>query len=283
MTARAFLATARATRGARTVAVAPHVVAVAEASTAEARDLADAIDATARDLAGAPVREDRGVSAIDAPFASALALSSSWRTSVARGERLLVSAPSRDAILFVTGAHDDLVRRLADRAERAYHAANDPVSPAIYEASSRGLAPFHADGASANATALGHALLAMSEYEAQRAALAVDARADVAVAECQLVLRRGDDRPLTVATWGERVATLLPYVDFVVLAGGDPRTGWRFAIAWDRLERAVGPCWQRAGDLVPPRVRTIAWPDRDALRALYDARDSLLVATAAPP
>jgi len=121
----------------------------------------------------------------------------------------------------------------------------------------------------------------VEDYEAQRALIALDA--PEMVAECTLILRKDDDRPVTVATWTQAM-TLLPIVDVVVLAGGEPDDGWRFAIAWSALEARVGAtCWRRVPALVPPRVRAHAWPSAAVLRELYEARDSLLTSTASPP
>ncbi len=288
---RALLVPARFARGVSARSVAPHVVLAmsragdASVVSADEERLRRALEGTFRDAAATRAREDGGVARIDAPFASALPLAPSWLASALPGaSSALVCVPSRDTLLFAVDAGDDAVRLLADRGERAYHAARDAVSPAIYEAHEDAtLTPFHADGSLANATRLGHALLAMSEYEAQRAEHDAISSHD-AVAECQLVFRREDDRPTTVATWGERVTTLLPIVDVVVVAGGDASAGWRFAIAWGELEAVVGAtCWQRDESFVPPRVRTIAWPDAASLRVLYAARDALLAATASPP
>ncbi len=290
---RALLVPTRLARGKTARSVAPHLVLAIGRDDDSPLVLADearlgrALEATAREVAGTRAREDGGVARIDAPHASALPLAPRWLESALPGATsALVCVPSRDTLLFAVDADDDVVRRLADRAERAYHAARAPVSPAIYEARADGtLTPFRATGALANATALGHALLTMSEYEAQRAELDATTSADVSIAECQLVFRRDDDRPTTVATWGEQVTTLLPIVDVVVVAGGEPNAGgWRFAIAWDHLEgSAAASCWRRDESLVPARVRTVAWPDASTLRALYAARDALLATTASPP
>jgi hypothetical protein len=288
----AFLTTARSARDARTTPVAPHIVlAVAHADDPSALIAADdalvarALESTARGAAGVRMREDGGVARIDAPFASALPLARGWLASALPGApSALVCAPSRDTLLFAVDSGDDVVRRLADRAERAFHAARDPVSPAIYEAHAESLTPFHGAGTLANPTALGHALLAMTEYETQRMELDAGARADLLVAECQLMFHRDGDRPMTVATWGERVTTLLPIVDVVVVAGGDPISGWRFAIRWSDLAAKVqGSCFARDDSFVPARVRTIAWPDAASLRDLYAARDALLSRTASAP
>jgi hypothetical protein len=192
--------------------------------------------------------------------------------------RPVAIVPAR-SLLVVGGDGDDrCLRRMIDTAKAEYQGSPRRVSPALYTVDDAGkvvplvLPPSHP---LAELVAEGHLMLAVAEYQIQKADLEKRLGDGVFVATYQAFHheKRGF---VTVSSWAKGVETLLPETGEVVV--GDPAAGksGSIVVPWDALMQHAGHCLRREPDVEPPRWRTIAWPDEAALAKLRASATSRL-------
>jgi hypothetical protein len=184
------------------------------------------------------------------------------------GGRPVAFAPDRDSLLVVRdgvqlGGIFDIVAAECREAAR-------PVSPMAYTVDDRGaVVPFQAGPGHPlrHAVARAQRSLAGGEYDAQAESLRERwepaVAGHVAVAS-YLLAEHGAAPPVSVATWVEDVATLLPVTDQVALVGRDRRESW--LIDWDVLVGTLG--LRAVPALRPTRYRVGRWPRGEQRRQL---------------
>jgi hypothetical protein len=182
--------------------------------------------------------------------------------------------PSRSRLIIGGDGDERSLAQLIESARREYDASPRSISPALYTVGAQdAVVPLVLPSGHALAmeVAVGHAVLAMSEYNAQQQHLQALLGDDIYVGEVTAI--KGDGIVFTYTTWAKDVPSLLPAADYIVFAGlgadGDAtiRVPWKVALelAGDSL------CFEPGHDL--PRWRTERWPDAatfEKLRARGD-------------
>lgn len=167
--------------------------------------------------------------------------------------RPLAIIPER-SMLFVGGdARPEMVRWLADAAQREHDASNRSISPAVYTVDEAGtVVPYRSTGGDeiANLVRMGHTKLLGQTYEEQKALLEPYYEKigfDVFVATVS-VLRLNDGRPLSWCTWAEGIESLLPKTDVVMVGGSahEERSTWRASVPFEIAKGIAGALWTTA-------------------------------------
>ena len=171
------------------------------------------------------------------------------------------------AKLFVAGDGDVLcLERLLDMAEREYAASRRSISPAMYTVDDTGaVIPLALPDKHPlrNPVALGHARLALAEYDIQQKVLQKDREEDVFVAS-YVAVQREDGTITSYSTWTDGVPTWLPKTDDVALVGGNPEDPTVLRVPWEAMEGML----RELPDVYPPRFETGDWPDAADLEKL---------------
>jgi hypothetical protein len=119
----------------------------------------------------------------------------------------------------------------------------------------------------ASEVAVGHAKLALSEYQAQKEALEKEIEEDVFVASC-FAERRKDGSVSSYTTWAEGVSSLLPEADEIILGYGSENDRTHLRVPWGAFQELAGGCLTEVSGLNPRRYRTGDWPSEQTLSAL---------------
>jgi hypothetical protein len=209
----------------------------------------------------------------DDSYESSRLLVPGWLASFAGkvNGRPVAIAPHR-SLLVVGGDGDErCLRRLIDSAAAEFRASPRGISPALYTVDDDGtVVPLvlPTGHALAGDVAVGHVMLAMSEYEAQKAQLDRRLGEDVFVASFQ-GLKSPEGKVISYTTWLKNVASLLPRTDQVFLglgAGGNGKEVLR--VPWPALMDVAADCLSQEPGLDPPRWRTKGWPTEEAIAEL---------------
>jgi hypothetical protein len=199
-----------------------------------------------------------------------------WLASFAgkvRGRPVAI-VPSR-GLLVVGGDGDDrCLQRLAATAKAEFQSAARRTSPALYTVDDAGkVVPLvlPAGHPRAGEVALGHVMMAMSEYEEQREPLQKRLGDDVFVASYKAVqLEAGGI--LTYAVWSRGSVSLLPEVGEVALLVDPGVEGSEILrVPWGKLVELAGDCLTKEDGVEPPRWRATGWPDDGAMKLLREA------------
>jgi hypothetical protein len=196
--------------------------------------------------------------------------------------RPIAIIPERSTMLIGGDDNPETIQALAELARREYEESSRSISPSLYTVDDDGaVVPYQRpsddpDDDVANVVRLGHVLLALNEYNAQKADLErrfEQTGEDLFVASYTAVELEPTGRPLAYAVWGQGVPTLLPRTDVVHIACGDPESDQddSFAVTWDSLLAIVGDCVTPEPNLAPDRYRTVRWPSETQLAALQEA------------
>jgi hypothetical protein len=173
------------------------------------------------------------------------------------------------SLLIVGGDGDErCLRRLIESAKGEFQASPRRISPALYTIEKGGkVIPLELPVGHALAAdvAVGHAAMAVGEYEVQKAQLEERLSEDVFVASFNGI-QRPDGGVLTYTTWSKDVPSLLPRADQVVLGFAPGEKGGEILrVPWPALMDIAGDCLTQEPDLDPPRWRTRRWPEEAAL------------------
>ncbi len=185
--------------------------------------------------------------------------------------RPVAVVPSR-SLLVVGGDGDDrCLQRLITTAKTEFLSAPRRTSPALYTVDDAGrVIPFAlpAGHPLAGEVALGHVLMAMSEYEEQKEPLQKRLGDDAFVPSYK-ALKRDDGSVASYAVWSRGSVSLLPEVDEVWLVLDPGVEGTEvIQVPWGTLMRAAGKCLERVEGEDPPRWRAQGWPGDEAMREL---------------
>jgi hypothetical protein len=201
----------------------------------------------------------------DDSYESSRLLLPGWLASFAtkvKGRPVAI-APHRSFVLVGGDGDEACLERLIETARREYEASPRNVSPGLYTVDAGGaVVPLvlAGDHRLASQVALGHVLLASTEYQAQQQSLQQKYGDDLFVASYRGVQLEGGEL-LSYTTWTEGVASLLPQADqiaFVIDPGGAaPRA---FRVPWRLAAARVGDCLVLEPGIDPPRWRTARWP-----------------------
>ncbi|HEY3504529.1 MAG TPA: hypothetical protein VGN37_17325 [Actinocatenispora sp.] len=241
--------------------VAAWQVPVAEVFAAARANLA----ADRRSVLSAALREPTMLRFVDdgAAYWVSRLLVDGWLAGLADlvGGRPVAFAPDRDSLLVVRDGPQ--LAGLFDIVAAEYRESTRPVSPVAYTTGDDGrVVPYRvpAGDPAYDAVARANRQLAASAYDTQadllRAEWSLAGRFSVA---SYLLVEPDGAAPVSVSTWRQDVATLLPVTDRVALVSGDRRESW--LIGWDRLMSTGTP--RRVPGLAPPRYRVGPWPTGD--------------------
>jgi hypothetical protein len=189
-------------------------------------------------------------------YATSRLLLPGWLASM-RGRidgRVLAIIPERSTLLIGGDADPELVRWLAEAAQREFASSVRSLSPAVYtlDAWAARVVPYTPDRTSGTATMVrvGHAILRARTYEEQKNEL--DAYyekngVDLFVASATL-MRLEDGRPYDYCVWTEGVEAVLPVTDVVVAGGGAKRGGsrWMATVPFGVAREIGGRLWTAA-------------------------------------
>lgn len=164
------------------------------------------------------------------------------------GRRPLAIVPERSTLFVGGDANPELVKWLAETAQREFDAANRSISPAVYTVDDAGqVVPYQRTDALGPLLRRGHAILAAREYSEQKAVL--DAfhekhDLDLFVATATLMMMK-DGRPFSYCVWPDGIEALLPRTDMVVVMGGEPNTpgAWSHMLPFERAREIGGALW----------------------------------------
>jgi uncharacterized protein YtpQ (UPF0354 family) len=193
--------------------------------------------------------------------------------------RPIAIIPERSTMIIAGDADPDTVEAMAELGRRGYDESSRSISPAIYTIDDHGaVIPYLRDGNDdiANAVRMGHVLLALNEYAAQKSDLEKqfeEGEEDVFIASYTAVELEESGRPVSYAIWGEGIPTLLPRADVVHVVLGDPESdeSESFAVPWDKVLALVPDCIVQEANMSPARYRTLHWPTPEQLEALQAA------------
>lgn len=186
--------------------------------------------------------------------------------------RPIAIVPHRSAV--VVGGHADerCVRRLIDITTREHAASPRRISPAVYTANDAGVVVplvLPTQSSLANKVALGHIVLAVAEYAAQKKDLEERLGEGIFVAE-YTGLKSKDGSVTSYAVWSKDVPTLLP--EAAEIAFVQRHDSKAFRVPWATAVEIVGACMVKEPEFDPPRWRTLAWPD-DAMMVRLKAAE----------
>lgn len=189
--------------------------------------------------------------------------------------RPVAIVPERSTLVVGGDADERCLQRLIETAKRQYESSPRSISPALYTVDDAGHVVPLALAAShplASEVALGHLMLAGSEYGVQKQILDEESDKDVFVAELTAI-QREDGTYTSYAMWAEGVASLLPQAhEIAIMERPDNAEPNVFRAPWSVLLAAAADCLMQEPGMDPPRWRTVRWPDADVLRALQAAR-----------
>ncbi|WP_432988111.1 hypothetical protein [Dactylosporangium sp. CA-233914] len=179
------------------------------------------------------------------------------------GQPLLFVPDTTGVMLVGRGAEDtpDSLGKVFALVEQEYHEAARPISPMAFTVDDSGtVVPFLPPPGDplheiAHRTEV---IIASSEYAAQAQHL----ESDAFVAACTVV-QRSDETLFTVASWADKVDTLLPRADFVAFSADGAET---FFVPWAAVEREVD--LEPEPGLDPPRYRLREWPHPGVIERL---------------
>lgn len=172
------------------------------------------------------------------------------------GEPIVALPAGRVALVGGAGSIDQ-VTTLVDLAERAFCAADNPLSPVLYAGGLLPWVPPHDHPLRERVLAL-HALLVAHAYEAQREQLTGNPTVRSAVAPVELTEHGG--RTLTRTRWvADLGETLLPVVDRVLLTDSSGETEVSWSSVWAHARGCL-----TSTRLDPERFRA-RWPLRSTL------------------
>jgi hypothetical protein len=211
----------------------------------------------------------------DDSYESSRLLVSGWLASFAGKVtgRPVAIVPHRSALLVGGDGDERCLRRLVDTAKAEYGATPRRISPALYTVDAAGkVVPFAlpAGHPLASDVAVGHAMLALAEYEAQKEALKPRIEEDVFIASFK-AMKREDGSVYSFATWTEGVPTLLPETDEVLLVADPVEEGQErefLRVAWTTFVELAGEWLEREEGIHPARWRASGWPDEGVMRKL---------------
>ena len=193
--------------------------------------------------------------------------------------RPVAIVPERSTVLVGGDANPELVRWLAETAQREFQAATRSVSPAVYTVDYAGqVVPYLRPGREPldRLVQRGHLLLLAREYADQKNVLdALHRRADVDlfVATCTLSQLEGG-RVVSYAVWPDGIEALLPQVDVLVVSGGEPKTpsAWTALVPFARA-REIAADQIRDGEVKfgPARLRVSGAFSEEQKRAFLAA------------
>jgi hypothetical protein len=180
--------------------------------------------------------------------------------------------PDRSTLIVGGDADEACLRRLIEIAQKEFGASTRHISTGLYTVSADGsvtpfvLPPGHA---LANDVALGHTMLAMSEYGSQKDPLQQKLGESVFVASYLATKSKTTGAVQSVATWSRGAETLLPRTDAIAFnlnPGSKPSDIFR--VSWNDVEQIAGRHLRPEPALNPPRWRTIEFPDEAMLARL---------------
>jgi hypothetical protein len=175
--------------------------------------------------------------------------------------------PDTTAALLVghaDGDGPDSLGKIFELVEAEYREAARPISPMGFTVGDDGaVVPFLAPPGDPmyEITHRAEVVMASSEYAAQARHLDTEAF----VATCT-VAQRPDGSVFSVASWGERVDTLLPRADYVAFPSDDADT---FFVPWDAVAREVD--LEPEPGVEPARYRLREWPHPGVVERLRRA------------
>jgi hypothetical protein len=197
--------------------------------------------------------------------------------------RPLAIVPERSTVLVGGDANPELIRWLAETAQREYQAAPRAISPAVYTVDDAGaVVPYLRPGREPldRLVQRGHALLRGREYADQKGLLETlheRAELDVFVATCTLSQLEGG-RVVSYAVWPDGIDALLPHVDALIVSGGQPKTpsAWMALVPFERA-RAIAANLIRDGEVKfgPARLRVSGAFSEEQKRAFLAATTKL--------
>jgi hypothetical protein len=166
------------------------------------------------------------------------------------------------------------LRRLIESAKSEFLASPRRISPALYTIDDVGkVVPLvlPVGHLLADEVAVGHVMMATSEYDAQRPQLQEQVGEEIFVASYK-GLRADDGSVVSYTTWTKGIPSLLPLTDHVALVF-DPKAekGGFFRVTWQVLLEIAGDCLALEPDVDPPRWRTTPWPEEAVLARLRAA------------
>ncbi len=191
-----------------------------------------------------------------------------------------IAAIPHRSMLLVAGAGDPrAIERLLASAKAEFKTSPRRLSPALYTVGEGDrVIPLvlPREHSLRTRVTIEHAKLAIGEYEDQKALLDKqheDDGTDIFVATYMVQEIEGNVVSLTV--WGEEVDSLLPVADAVAFGREGKPT---IIVRWSDVQGIAGSCWERDPTLVPPRMRTLRWPEPAILaeleRAAVELRDA---------
>jgi hypothetical protein len=187
--------------------------------------------------------------------------------------RPVAIAPHRSFVLVGGDGDEACLERLIDSAQREHSASPRNISPGLYTVDAAGaVVPLvlPLEHRLFNQVALGHLLLATTEYQAQQQFLQRERGEGVFVAPF-VAVQAQDGRVASYTTWTQEVPSLLPETDqiaFVIDPAGSPRV---FRVPWAVAAARIGDCLVREPGTDPPRWHTARWPDPETLAAIEAA------------
>ncbi|MGA8115965.1 MAG: hypothetical protein WCA46_20090 [Actinocatenispora sp.] len=187
------------------------------------------------------------------------------------GGRPVAFAPDRDCLVVVRDGTQ--LPGIFEIAAAEYQEAVRPVSPMAYTVDNAGrIVPYHAPpGHPAHLAATrAERLLAGTAYDAQAELLRdawEPARAGRLTVASYLVAEPEGQSSVSVSTWLEDAATLLPVTDRVAMVSRDRRQSW--LVRWEALVAALEP--QPVPGLVPSRYQVGRWPRGEQRRVMLAA------------
>lgn len=215
-------------------------------------------------------------------YASSRLLLPGWLASMKdRVEgRPLAIIPER-SMLFVGGdARPELVKWLADTAQREFESTPRGISPAVYTVDeTTGLVvPYRPAGADAttNSVRMGHAKLHAQTYQEQREALESHYEktgVDLFVANVTLI-QLEDGRLYSYCAWVDEVEGMLPITDLVMATGGTKEDGtfWLASVPFETARKIGGTLWTSGKvPFGPERYRVSGAISPEQKAALLDA------------
>jgi hypothetical protein len=168
--------------------------------------------------------------------------------------RPLAIIPERSTLFVGGDARPEVVRWLAETAQREWESTTRGISPAVYtvDDTTALVVPYRpaGTGETANLIRMGCEKLRAQTYEEQREGLASHYQrtgVDLFVAKATL-MRLDDGRPYSYCPWVEDVTSLLPVTDLVMATGGTKEDGtfWLARVPFEIAKKIGGPLWARA-------------------------------------
>jgi hypothetical protein len=188
--------------------------------------------------------------------------------------RPVAIVPHRSFVLVGGDGDEACLLRLIETARREYEASPRAISPGLYTVDAAGAVvplTLAAEHPLAAQVAIGHVLLASSEYRAQGEVLQRRYGEGLFVSS-YVGVQRKDGSVSSYTTWTEGVPSLLPQADeivFVIDPGSPSPRSHR--LPWRRAVANLGECLVPEPGVDPPRWRSKGWPGEELLAKLEAA------------